>query len=292
MKAQILKILNGNMTAKYYEKVLQCIPSGKTKKQVIHVGDMVELEENKYGDKYVVDKIYLRKNLLLRPPLANLDQLFIIISKTPAPDFLLVDKLIIYCLLNNIVPFIIINKSDIFTKEEIDDIVEQYKDTVNDIIVVSAKDGIGTDKVLSYLPDKLSAFTGQSAVGKSTLLNAINPQLNLQTNTLSKKTERGRHTTRHSEIFMLSNNILIADTPGFSLLDLEFDVKDNDLSEYYLDFEKYRNCKYSNCNHINLSDETCQVAKAVNSNLINRSRYDRYVEMYNKLYEKWRKKYD
>jgi len=292
LKAQILKILNGNMTAKYYEKVLQCIPSGKTKKQVIHVGDMVELEENKYGDKYVVDKIYLRKNLLLRPPLANLDQLFIIISKTPAPDFLLVDKLIIYCLLNNIVPFIIINKSDIFTKEEIDDIVEQYKDTVNDIIVVSAKDGIGTDKVLSYLPDKLSAFTGQSAVGKSTLLNAINPQLNLQTNTLSKKTERGRHTTRHSEIFMLSNNILIADTPGFSLLDLEFDVKDNDLSEYYLDFEKYRNCKYSNCNHINLSDETCQVAKAVNSNLINRSRYDRYVEMYNKLYEKWRKKYD
>jgi len=292
LKAQILKILNGNMTAKYYEKVLQCIPSGKTKKQVIHVGDMVELEENKYGDKYVVDKIDLRKNLLLRPPLANLDQLFIIISKTPAPDFLLVDKLIIYCLLNNIVPFIIINKSDIFTKEEIDDIVEQYKDTVNDIIVVSAKDGIGTDKVLSYLPDKLSAFTGQSAVGKSTLLNAINPQLNLQTNTLSKKTERGRHTTRHSEIFMLSNNILIADTPGFSLLDLEFDVKDNDLSEYYLDFEKYRNCKYSNCNHINLSDETCQVAKAVNSNLINRSRYDRYVEMYNKLYEKWRKKYD
>ena len=292
MKAQILKILNGNMTAKFENQVLQCIPNGKTKKQLIHVGDIVEITENKFGEKFVVEKIYERNNLLLRPPLANLDQLFIIISRTPITDYLLVDKLIIYSLINNIVPYIIINKSDMYQPGEIKDIIEQYKNTVQDILVVSAKEGIGIENVIKYLPNKLSAFSGQSAVGKSTLLNAINPDLKLHTNTLSRKTDRGRHTTRHSEIYLLENNIMIADTPGFSLLNLDFNIEPKDLSYYYLEFDKYRNCKYNNCDHTNPDDTTCKIANAVNNGKINKKRYLRYIEMYNKLYEKWRKKYD
>ncbi len=279
------------MTAEYSNTTILCVPNGKTKKQRIHVGDIVDLSKNKYGDNYVVESIEPRRNMLLRPPLANLDQLFIIVSKTPQTDYLLVDKLIIYCLINNIIPYIIINKCDLYEKDEIEDIINQYNKVVKSIIVVSARNQQGVDKVRKLLQNKVSAFAGQSAVGKSTLLNAIEPTINQLTNGLSKKISRGKHTTRYSEIFLLSDNIKIADTPGFSMLDFDINIEPEELSQYYPDMELYK-CKYTNCDHTNLQDKDCAVAKAVISAKINYKRYDRYIKLYSVLREKWRKKYD
>ncbi len=292
IKAQILKIINGGMTAISNGIVYNCEPNGKSKKSKIMVGDIVELEENNYGDKYVVSKIEKRKNSLLRPPLCNIDNLFIIMSKLPKTDYLLVDKLIIYCRINNIKPYIIVNKIDLYTEEEINDLRKQFSPSVEDIIFVSGKQKVGIDKILQYLPKNLSVFAGQSAVGKSTILNAISPNLNLSTNDLSKKIGRGKHTTRHSEIYILDDNIMIADTPGFSLLDLDIDIEPKDLSKYYVDFEEFLDCKYSNCDHTNLQDKDCMLARAVIDEKVDKNRYIRYTELYKKLREKWRKKYD
>ena len=292
MRAQILKILNGGMSAIIDGQVLQCEPTGNVKKTKVMVGDFVELQENLYGKKYIVSKILDRKNSLIRPPIANLDQLFIIVSKEPKTDFLLVDKLIIYCVMNDIVPYIVINKKDLYSEKEINDIINQYCNVVEDVFVVSAREKEGIDIIRKTLIDKVSAFTGQSAVGKSTLINAICPDLKLSTNELSRKISRGKHTTRHSEIFVLADNIRIADTPGFSMLDLQIEIEYYELSRYYADFANYINCRYSNCDHTNLNDNDCMLANAVKNKQVNIDRYERYVQLYKILKEKWRKKYD
>ena len=292
IKAQILKILNGNMTAICNNLIYECEPSGKAKKCKIIVGDYVELEDNKYGKKLTVSKVYERNNSLVRPAIANIDQLFLIISKLPKTDYILIDKMIIYCTINNIVPYIVINKIDLYNKEEIDDIIAEYKGIVGDVILTNGKTGYGIDNIMQYLPDKFSAFAGQSAVGKSTILNAIAPNLNLKTNGLSHKINRGMHTTRHSEIFVLDNNIRIADTAGFSMLNLDIDANPINLYRYYSDFADYCDCRYSNCDHTNINDKDCKVASAVKEGKINKNRYERYIKLYKILKEEWRKKYD
>lgn len=280
------------MTAISENNIIECEPNGKVKKSKFYVGDFVELEENKYGSKYIVTSVLDRINNLVRPPIANLDQLFILISKVPKTDYLLIDKLIIYCAVNNIVPFLVINKKDLYTEQELESIRQEYAGVVADIIIVSAKEKIGIEYLKECLKGKVSAFSGQSAVGKSTLINAIDSDLKLSTNGLSKKISRGKHTTRHSEIFVINDDILIADTPGFSMLDLQLDIDYKELSRYYSDFAMYLECKYSNCDHTNLKDKDCCVARAVLDNKININRYNRYVELYKIMKEKWRKKYD
>ncbi len=270
---------------------IACEPTGNVKKAKIMVGDYVELDENKYGNKYIASKIFPRNNALVRPPIANLDQLFIIFSKVPKTDYLLVDKLIVYCKANNIDPYIVVNKIDLYQDDEIVDIRSQYIDAVADIILVSGKEGKGIDELKSCLVGKLSAFAGQSAVGKSTILNSINPKLMLQTNGLSRKISRGKHTTRHSEIYVM-DDIKIADTPGFSMLDLDVNMDPEDLWKYYKEFDNLPPCKYTNCDHTNLKDKDCTIASMVNDSRINKDRYNRYVLLYQKLKEKWRKKYD
>ncbi|MBE5735012.1 MAG: ribosome small subunit-dependent GTPase A [Clostridiales bacterium] len=279
------------MTALCNDEEISCIPSGNAKRSKILVGDYVDLIPNDYGEKQVVSKVLPRRNVLIRPPIANLDQLFIIFSKVPKTDYLLVDKLLVYCYINNIVPFIVINKVDLYTEDEILDIKKQYSDAVSDIICVSGTNGIGIDELRKKLNGMLSAFAGQSAVGKSTILNAISPKLKLKTNGLSRKINRGKHTTRHSEIYVV-DDIKIADTPGFSMLDLNIDIEPEDLGKYYKEFDKIGKCKYTNCDHTNIDDKDCMIAKLVKENKINDLRYKRYVQLYNLLKEKWRKKYD
>ncbi len=279
------------MTALMDKNSVYCIPSGNAKKSKILVGDYVELLPNEYGDKYIVDRVLPRHNVLVRPPIVNLDQLFIIFSKVPKTDYLLVDKLLVYCYINKIVPNIVINKVDLYSEEEIEDIKSQYRNAVSNIICVSAINKVGIEELKDKLSGKLSAFAGQSAVGKSTLLNAISPKLKLQTNGLSKKINRGKHTTRHSEIYVFED-MKIADTPGFSMLDLDIDIEPEDLGSYYREFDNIKSCRYTNCNHVNLNDADCSIAKSVKEGNVNKYRYDRYVQLYNILKEKWRKKYD
>ena len=285
--------MGGDITVVDGEKSYDCISKGNLKKNSkVCVGDYVEISENEYSrGTYVVEKVLPRKNQLLRPNVTNVDQLVIVFAVEPTPDFYLIDKLIIFAEQNNISPILVINKADISKEGDIADLVLQYKDVVKDIVVISAKNNYGIDNLKKILKNKFSALAGQSAVGKSTLINALDPTLCLDTNGLSDKISRGKHTTRHSQIYAI-DNMLIADTPGFSMLELD-KIKYDDLHYYYKDFASYfPKCKFSGCTHINCTADNCEVVKSVVNGKIHLQRYERYCKMYKEMKEKWRDKYD
>ncbi len=292
MTAQVTKIQSKSYTIRINGGDYEATPRGSIKQLgKILVGDNVEVIANDYGNGYVITKILPRRNALVRPPVANLEQLVIVMAVTPAPDFELVDKLFIYCAMQDIKPILVINKCDIANHNQIMDIINQYKYCTENIFAVSALTNEGLAPVVKLLKGKLSAFAGQSAVGKSTLLNAIIGQDIVATGGLSARTERGKHTTRHTEIYVLDDDIMIADTAGFSMLELG-DMDYNDLCNYYPDFASNDACSYSGCTHINCTSNDCAVVADVEANVIHKDRYARYVKMYAKLKENWRRRYD
>ena len=243
---------------------------------------------NEYSQgEYIITKVYSRNNSIPRPLLANIDKLLILVSPKPEPDLLLVDKLIIYCMMNNIEPVLVINKSDIAKDDFILNIQKDY--CFLRTFVISAINKTGINEFIKYIKNSLSAVCGQSAVGKSSLLNAIIPNIQLDTQGLSRKVDRGKHTTRVNELYVY-DNIMLADTPGFSNLELELDYKD--LQSFYPEFDKFLgNCKYLNCSHVKEGKDCCIISQ-VNIGNISKSRYDRYCVLYNVLKEKWERKYD
>lgn len=246
-------------------------PSGKTKETGVYVGDNVVFGE-------AIEKVKIRKNLLIRPPVANLDKMFIVVSFLPKPDFALVDKMIIYCSLKDILPVIVINKIDIAPKEFVEQIEKDY--SFLEVIKVSA-----ANKVVSSLTGKIEgvcALTGQSAVGKSSIINSIFEQEIAEIGNLSKKTERGKQTTRIVQLFKL-NKGYIADTAGFSMLDLSMisDLKKEELASYYPDFLKARSeCKYRSCLH---EGGECGIIKGVKEGKISKNRYNNYLKILEEL---------
>ncbi len=288
MQGRVLRVMGANYLVKA-DAEYECILSGVVKKNNKPlVGDIVEFNLNDYdSNKNVITKIMPRVSELVRPSIANIDQLFIVMAKSPKPDYLLIDKLIIYAKTNNIMPVIVVNKSDLISETELIDIKREFFGVK--VVVVSA---INSDvgEIVSMLSGKISAFAGQSAVGKSSIINAICPDFNLQTNGLSRKIERGQHTTRHNQLYCC-NDFFIADTPGFSMLSLN--LEPSELKHYYPDFEPYEvECRYLGCDHINCGAKDCGVTKAVLEGKICLSRYDRYCKIYNELKEKWERKYD
>ncbi|MBQ7352282.1 MAG: ribosome small subunit-dependent GTPase A [Clostridia bacterium] len=252
------------------------------------VGDYVDIEPNEYDSgKYIINKVLPRKNSIPRPPLANIDKLIIVIAPKPEPDLLLVDKLIIYCMINNIEPIIVINKSDLADEKFLESIKNQYY--FEKICVVCAKNGSGFDELKSLISSSFCAVCGQSAVGKSSILNTLIPNIELQTQGLSRKIDRGKHTTRVNELY-LYEDLMIADTPGFSSLELDIDFKE--LASFYPEFDEFLgDCKYLNCSHVK-EGKDCAVVSEVESGKINKDRYQRYCDLYKNLKEKWDKKYD
>lgn len=246
---------------------------------------------------FVIEQIEKRKNSLIRPPLANLDYLFVTVAAaSPAPVLLTVDKLVCICVYNNIEPVIVISKSELSSKYATE-LCEIYKKAGFDVIVTSAETGEGIDELLLYidnLPDRsISAFSGASGVGKSTLLNRLFPSLALSTSEVSKKTERGRHTTRHTELFAIKDgdsSPFIADTPGFTMLDFEqFDFFGiEDLSSTMREFERYiGECKYKKCTHT--KEDGCAILNAVREGEISETRHKSYLALYDtlKAKKKW-----
>lgn len=293
MIGKITKMQGGVIFAYSNANIFPCEVKGNVKKQdKILVGDNVELVKDEYAEnKYIITALYPRKNELLRPAIANLDTLFIVCATSPKPDFMLLDKLIIYCNLNNIEPVLVINKSDIASESELAAFKRQYNGIVK-IIVASAKQGEGVDEIKNMLINKTCAFTGQSAVGKSTLINAMCPNLNLNTNGLSSKIERGKHTTRHNELFVINQNQFIADTPGFSMLSLK-GVNYNNLHQYYTEFNSFEDkCAFRGCTHISCTKDVCGVVNAVENGHISENRYSRYKKLYLELKEREEWKYD
>lgn len=255
-------------------KIYSLKPSGKTKAGGIFVGDYVNFNET-------ITQVKKRKNLLIRPPVANIDKMLIVLAPIPKPDFALIDKMLIYCKLNDIIPIIVVNKFDICDDDFINNIKIDYEKNYK-LIFVSAK-----QRKIEELKNEIYGITvlaGQSAVGKSSLINALFESENLAViGELSKKTDRGKQTTRLVKLYKIDEGY-IADTAGFSLLDLSFisAINSQELSSYYPDFLKgISKCKYRSCLHEN--DKDCGVIKELKNNKISMRRYQNYLKILNEL---------
>ena len=262
------------------------------------IGDNVKVEiDSDTQGSVVISELLPRKNVLIRPPMANLDYIFIVFAaKHPAPVLETVDKLISIAIYNGIEPIVVITKSDMGSA-----VAEEYRKIYElsgiTAFVTSSKSGEGTDALMNYITEnvtdgKTSAFAGASGVGKSTLMNALFPNLSLATAEISKKIQRGKHTTRHVEIFDLSNGNrtgFLADTPGFSLIDFaRFDFMPKDaLLSTFPDIDVYRGkCRYADCAHVGEGVDECAVAKAAEEGKIAESRLSSYRAIYNVLKNK------
>lgn len=256
----------------------------------ILVGDLVEVEVS--YDRYMIKKILPRKNSLIRPPVANIDNLVIVVSlSTPSPDFFLLDKQIVLAKFKDILPIIVINKIDLnisdITNKDLSYIKNVYGNLEFQIIEVSAKNNIGIDVLKEKLHNKISAFSGNSGVGKSSIINKIFGTNSL-TFEVAKKTNRGRHTTKHVKIYK-NEDMYVLDTPGFSSYEL-YDIEYKELKNYYPDFLECK-CDYLDCSHVFENEKVCGVKKAINDGRIDKNRYDRYVELFKKLKDEYDRKY-
>ncbi len=290
-KGIIVKGIGGFYYVESANVIYECKARGSFRKQGISplVGDKVEFSINDKAEN-TIEKICDRKNQLVRPPLANIDTLFIVASIVdPKLNTLIIDKLIAIAEYKNIEPIIVITKTDL------DDDYQKYIDIYRNAgfkVIISNPSNDGAKEVLDLLEGKISAFTGNTGVGKSTLLNIICPELNLQTGETSKKLGRGKHTTRHCELFKV-NGGYIADTPGFSSIDFEKCEKiyKDDLPHCFREFDDYLGCcKFTSCSHT--ADKGCAVVNAVNEGAISKSRHDSYISMYNDIKDikEWEKK--
>ncbi len=263
------------------------------------IGDNVSLTVNdETPDGIIISKIFDRKNSLIRPPMANLDYLFIVFSaKKPTPVLEVVDKLIAIAVHNEITPVVIVTKMDLS-----DSLAYEYagiytKAAIQSFVTSSeSKEGVSelSDYIKTHIKDgKTAAFAGASGVGKSTLMNALFPELCLSTSEISHKIERGRHTTRHVEIFDINkeenSSGFLADTPGFSLIDFaRFDFFSlEELPKTFTDILPYAmGCTYSDCSHVGEGRDECAVARAAEEGKISQSRLESYRSIYRILKDK------
>lgn len=250
----------------------------------LRAGDYVTLGDN------VIEELLPRKNSLIRPPVSNIDKLLLVIAvRNPDPCFYNIDKMIAVAEYHGIEPVIILNKSDF---EDSTGVANVYGALPYRVYNVSASEKNGTDVVANEIKGCSCVLAGVSGVGKSTLLNAIAPELLRATGDVSDRLRRGKHTTRCAELFDVCGGI-IADTPGFSSLELEaFDLKDRSkLADCFAEFREYiDDCRFHDCAHV--KDLGCAVRAAVEEGKIQRSRYESYVQMYEELgeYKKWEDK--
>ena len=237
------------------------------------VGDRVMIERKEQGYAQL-SEIFPRKNLLVRPPVANVDRLFIVVSASaPAPDWLLVDRLIISAVRMGIEPIPVLNKIDTADASIVKTFETDYRAFLT--LTVSAKTCEGIEALREQMRGMVSCFAGQSAVGKSSLLNALLPDLALETGELSRKTERGRHTTRHAELWPYENGAVL-DTPGFSMFETEC-LEQNELDACYPEFQSASPCRFPGCMHI--SEPDCGVKPLLSSGELSEGRYARYCEI-------------
>ena len=268
MKGQIVRIISNLYTVKCNDEVYGCRARGKFRNNQISpmVGDnvIIDIDDN------VITDILPRKNELSRPVIANVDKAFIIASvKRPELDLFLLDKLISVITYNNIEPVVIFTKIDLLSKGE-EDIISKYKLYYNSI-GIKCLYNTEVELIKSLIKDSIVVLCGQTGAGKSSLLNKLDSNLEIKTDDISEALGRGKHTTRHVELYKI-NNGYIADTPGFSSLDLNIDK--DDLKFTFVEFNNY-DCKFRDCKHD--KEIGCGVKKAVDNNNILNSRYDNYL---------------
>lgn len=287
MKGTIIKGIGGFYYVKASDNVYECKARGVFRKKRITptIGDVVEIETS--GEKGSIVDILERRSYLVRPPVANIDTMLLVVAAAaPEPSLFLIDKMLVNAEINNIHPVLCINKTDL---EKRNDIKKLYENAGYEVFCVSAEKNKGTDKLKKYLSGRTTAFAGLSGVGKSSLLSIITEDT-LETGDVSEKIQRGRHTTRHVELFELNNGGFVLDTPGFSSLELN-GIKADELWEYFPEMRNHRDeCRFRGCSHINEPD--CVIKNKVESGEIASTRYESYTQLYKQLksVKEWEKK--
>lgn len=280
-KGIIIKGIGGFYYVEVSGEIFECKARGAFRNKGIKplAGDRVLISINENAEN-TIDEIFERKSVLFRPPVANIDRLFVLSSTCePSPVYLIIDKMTAYAENAGIEPVVIFTKADL---QPADEYVDIYRKAGFISYAVSSVDGRGVEEVRKELNGHISAFCGNSGVGKSSLLNAIDPSLELKTAEISEKLGRGKHTTRHSELFNVDGGY-VADTPGFSSFELEDDevILKDDLPYAFREFEKYLlDCQFSTCLHV--KDKGCRIIQAVEDGEIPKSRHESYCTMMDK----------
>ncbi|MGL4737333.1 MAG: ribosome small subunit-dependent GTPase A [Cellulosilyticaceae bacterium] len=292
MQGTIIKGIAGFYYVKSNGETYECKARGKFRKEsmIPLIGDDVMIsvieddDPTKSYKQGTVEEILKRRNKLIRPPVANVDQGIVVFSVTyPQIHLDLLDRFLVMVEREGIRPYIVLNKIDEGNPESYEYIVQGYTKAGYEVFCISAKKNSNIDSLKVLLRDKTSFFAGPSGVGKSTLLNAIQPDLKLQTGEVSAKIKRGKHTTRHVELLPLNIGGFVLDTPGFT--SLEFDSIDaDDLRHYFPEFEAYEGtCRFGGCSHTH--EPGCKVKEALEAGELFESRYDNYVTYYKQLKE-------
>ena len=292
LEGLVRKGIGGFYTVETPEGIYTCTARGKFRKARIspYAGDRVRILGEEDGTGALVE-ILPRKNFLVRPPIANIDQLFIVTSlRDPSPDPLILDKTIAAAELEQIAPVLVLTKTDL---DDASPLQKIYSVAGIPCFAVSSVTGEGVDQVGALLEGRISAFTGNSGVGKSTLLNVLFPDLQLKTGEISQKLGRGRHTTREVELYKLEGGGYVADTPGFSTFDIErYRMTDKEkLAFGFREFAPYLGaCQFSSCSHT--CEKGCAVLQAVEEGKIPRSRHESYCAMYQEVKDvkQWQQK--
>ena len=291
MQGKIVKGIAGFYYVNAGNKTYECKAKGVFRKDNRKplVGDDVLLkvldEEKSLGN---VEELLPRRSELIRPAVANVDQGMVIFAVTsPAPNLNLLDRFLIMMEQQKLPCLICFNKTDLDRDGLLESYVKAYEKSGHEVLAVSAKEGLGIDSLRERLQGKTTTVAGPSGVGKSSLINLLLGERTMETGSLSAKIDRGKHTTRHSELLRIDEDTYIFDTPGFSSLEI-FDLEKEDLAAYYAEFEPFEKyCRFGGCSHVN--EPVCGIRDAVKDGEIPRVRYENYCQLYEEL--KAKKKY-
>lgn len=299
MHARVLDILLDRYKLNIFnnDEIVLAISRGNVKKKdYIKVGDIVKVE--KIENEFVITNVEKRKNDYIRPPVSNIDYMFIVIaSGSPKPDFLLLDKQIITAEYSKSIPIIVVNKTDLENADEISSyVLNTYTKLGYTVILTNTKnDKLANENEFRNIPQgSLCAFSGNSGVGKSSIISKIKENIaSLEINSISEKTGRGRHTTKAVSTYTVLNNdnkeIYFLDTPGFSNYDI-FNISSKELKNYFHEFNEFT-CEYLDCNHINEDVKCCSIKRNVQGGNIDNLRYEHYLKIYQELLNKEKKLY-
>ena len=291
MKGKIVKGIAGFYYVHVVESgVYECKAKGIFRKEKIKplVGDDVEIEilsgQEKTGN---IETVYPRRNELVRPAVANIDQALVVFAVTrPSPHFNLLDRFLVMMQSKDIPVILCFNKEDIATDPQVKELKEIYARCGCPLLFTSARSGLNLDQLGEVLKGRTTAIAGPSGVGKSSIINILQPEANMETGAISSKIERGKHTTRHTELFPVGDDAYIMDTPGFSSLYVN-DFEKEELKQYFPEFAPFEGtCRFHGCDHIH--EPGCGVKEALEKGLIHKVRYKSYMEMYEELKNKRR----
>ena len=286
MQGIIVENISNLYIVKVNQEKYEATARGKFKKDEISpvVGDKVEIDViDREKKKAVITNIYDRITYIKRPKISNITQLiFVISTKNPKPDLLMLDKQLAFAQFLGIKVIIVVNKIDL--DETFVNIKELYENVGYKVILTNAKEKEGIDEVKEILKNNISVFSGNSGVGKSTLINSLFNDCITQEGEISKKNKKGKNTTTTVKLYDLGNESYIADTPGFSSFSIE-EIESKDLDKYFKEFRAYvKNCEFVGCTHI--KEEDCGIKTAIEENKIRKERYERFCYIYNELKEK------